>query len=226
MRVRFLGHACFLLQNEGSSVIIDPFITGNPQAPAPAETLRADLVLVTHGHGDHLGDAIEIANASRGSILATKELAEYCMLQGAAGIPAHYGGVVNFDFGSVKLVPAWHSSSIGSDTTLVGVPCGFVIRFHGHTIYHTGDTCLFGDMRLIGDIEGVELAILPIGGHYTMGPADAARAVEMIRPRVVIPMHYGTWDEVQVDPEEFKRNVEESTTAKCVILKPGEEYAL
>lgn len=224
-RIRFYGHACFRLEQGDVQVLIDPFFTGNPHIKEIPADLRPTNILVTHGHGDHLGDAIELAKANGATILATPELAGYCGRQGAAVDGAHMGGTVRFPWGSVKLVPAFHSSSVGPNLDIyAGNPVGMVVRFHGLTFYHAGDTCLFGDMRLIGEGNDLDVAYLPIGGHYTMDTEDALKAIELLRPRAIIPGHYNTWPVLEVDISAFKARVEAATRAKCVVLKPGEAY--
>lgn len=223
--VRFLGHAAFALDAEGKQVVIDPFLTGNPVAAATPDDLNPVAILLTHAHDDHVGDSVAISKRTRAPIIATFELGTYLAQQGAETIAANHGGTVKFDGGSVKLVPAWHTSSHTERFLAPGVPAGLVVRFGGKTMYFAGDTCLFGDMALIGE-EELDLAVVPIGDFYTMGPADAVKAVKLLKPRVVIPCHYNTFPPIQQDAQAFKREVEAATSARCVVLQPGEQYVL
>lgn len=226
MKVTFLGHAGFLI--EGSAkIVIDPFLTGNPVARSAVEDIKADLVLVSHGHGDHLGDAVPIAKQSGGTVVSVFELATYCACRGAQSHGMHIGGSHAFGDVKIKLTPAWHGTGFGEGPMeYLGTPCGFVIGLDGKKIYHSGDTGLFGDMELIGRLHALDLALLPIGDNYTMGPEDALEAVKMLKPRVVIPMHYNTWPLIQQDPQAFKAEVEKATGSKVVILAPGESFEL
>lgn len=223
-KIKYFGHACFYLKEKQWSVLIDPYLKGNPMVNSYPVEIKPNLILVTHGHSDHLGDAIEISQQTETPILTTFELANYCTKKGAKTIGAHMGGTVRFEFGFVKIVPAWHSSS-SEDGIYTGTPCGFIIRFGETTIYHAGDTCVFGDMHLMAQITPIDIAILPIGGHYTMDPEEAIKAVELINPRLVIPMHYNTFDIIKQDAKAFQAKVE-VTGIKCLIIQPGEEKEL
>ncbi|MCS5695850.1 metal-dependent hydrolase [Desulfofundulus thermocisternus] len=225
MKVTFIGHAAFFLEGE-ARILIDPFITGNPVANVKAEDLHPDIILVTHGHDDHLGDAIEIAKRSGATIVSVFELASYCSRHGAKVHGMHIGGSYQFGPVKVKLTPAWHGSGLVKNETAeyLGTPCGFVFTLDGKTIYHAGDTGLFGDMAMVGRLHPIDLALLPIGDNFTMGPEDALEAVRLIKPNLVIPMHYNTWPLVEQDPQEFKRAVEAQTPAQVIILAPGETY--
>ncbi len=227
--IRYLGHAAFALEAEGRQVLVDPFLTGNPLAAAKPDEFNPVAILLTHAHNDHVGDTLDIAKRSGATVIATHELATYLGAQGAGNaIGANHGGTVRFEGGSVKFVPAWHTSSYqAGDGTFVapGVPAGLVVRFGGKTLYFAGDTCLFSDMQLIGE-EGLDVAIVPIGDHFTMGPTDAARAVSYLKPKVVIPCHYNTFPPIQQDPDAFKKMVDEQGQATCVVLRPGESYAV
>ena len=224
MEITFYGHACFALSQEKTKILIDPWLRQNPVIKEFPAGLKPNLILVTHGHGDHLGDAVEIAKAADCPVLSTPEVVAHCAKSGAKTSAAHFGGTVRFDFGQVTLVPAWHSSSItvGEDRVYAGHPCGFIIKFYQRNFYHAGDTCLFLDMKLIGERYRPEYALLPIGGLYTMDPEDALEAVKFLQPKNVIPMHYNTWDRVAQDAERFRAAVEKQTACKCLILKPGE----
>ncbi|CAI1493055.1 conserved protein of unknown function [Thermococcus nautili] len=223
VKVKFLGHAAFLI--EGSKkILIDPFLTGNPQAAVKPEEVEADLILVTHAHGDHIGDAVEIAKRTGAKIVAMFDVANYISEQaeGVEVIGMNYGPTEVDGVGIVQ-VPAWHSSSDGKYS--IGNPCGYIVKLDGKTIYHAGDTFVFLDMGLFSELYGpIDLALLPIGGHFTMGPKEAAKAVELLKPKKVVPMHYNTWPPISADPEEFKRLVGDK--AEVVILKPGEELEL
>lgn len=223
--IQYIGHSAFALEADGKQVLIDPFITGNPTATVTADQFNPVAILLTHAHNDHVGDSVEISKRSGASVIATHELATYLGEQGANTIGANHGGTVQFDGGSVKLVPAWHTSSYQTEQGFVapGVPAGLVVRFGGQTIYFAGDTCLFGDMALIGE-EGLDIAVVPIGDHFTMGPTDAVRAVKMLKPKVVIPCHYNTFPPIKQDPAAFKAEVESQTEATCVVLAPGEQH--
>jgi len=225
LTIRYLGHSAFSLEADGKQVLIDPFLTGNPASAVSADEVNPTTILLTHAHNDHVGDAVELSKRTGATIFATHELATYLGQKGAKAVGANHGGTVAFDGGTAKFVPAWHTSAYLDGDTFVapGVPAGFVVRFGGQTVYFAGDTCLFGDMALIGE-EGLDIAVLPIGDHFTMGPADAVRAVKLLKPKVVIPCHYNTFPPIQQDPEQFKRDVETQTGARCVILKPGEAY--
>lgn len=227
MKITYLGHAAFFLEGE-SKILIDPFLRDNPLATVRPENLHPDLILVSHGHGDHLGDAVEIAKRTGATIVSVFELASYCSRQGAKAHAMHIGGSHQFGPVKVKLTPAWHGSGLVMDgpAEYLGNPCGFVINLEGKNIYHAGDTGLFGDMALIGRLHPIDLALIPIGDNFTMGPEDALEAVKLIKPSVVIPMHYNTWPLIEQDPQDFKRKVEAQTTARVVVLAPGESYEL
>lgn len=223
-RLRFLGHSAFEIEIGGKNILIDPFITGNPQAAVKPGDLHPDYIIVTHGHSDHLGDSIDIAKKNNSTIIAPYELAVYCGNKGAKTHPMHIGGSYPFDFGVVRLTLAIHGSAIvdGEDIISAGNPVGVVIEADGKSIYHAGDTGLFGDMKLIGDRYKPQIALLPIGGNFTMDIDDAAYATKLLKPDVVIPMHYNTFDVISANPEDFSKKV--GSAAKVVILEPGEEY--
>jgi len=221
------GHACFLLEHEGTRVIIDPFLTGNPKAViGTADLPPLDAILLTHGHGDHFGDALPLARKHRDAVLvAPYELARFCVEQGAPNVhPMHIGGAHAFPFGRVKLVTAVHGGRVEGDESgrFTTHPCGIVVTMGGVRVYHTGDTALTLDMQLL---EGrVDVMCAAIGDNYTMGPEDAARAVAMVRPRTVIPMHFGTFPVLVPTADDFVREV--GTTARVLVLTPGETREL
>ncbi len=221
----YIGHSAFALEAEGIQVLIDPFITGNPVARHSPEHFSPSTILLTHAHNDHVGDTVAISSRTGATTISVVELADHLEQQGINAIGANHGGTVTFEGGTVKLVQAWHSSSFTTPDGVVapGVPAGLVVRFGGKTVYFAGDTSLFSDMKLIGE-EGIDVAILPIGDHFTMGPDDAVRAVKFIDPDVVIPCHYNTFPPIQQDAEEFKRNVERETSATCEVIAPGSAY--
>lgn len=221
-RVRWLGHSCLLLETSGKNVLIDPFLTGNPAAAAKAADVPADFILISHGHGDHVGDSIAIAKRTGATIIANYEISEWLKAQGVEKVHGQqHGGGHTFPFGRVKLTLAFHGSAL-PDGSNGGNPCGFLIYCNdGKKIYDAADTGLFGDMRLIGE-EGIDLAILPIGDNYTMGPDDALRAVKLIQPKKVFPIHYNTFDLIKQDAAAWAERVRKETQAQPVILKPGE----
>ncbi len=219
-QAQFLGHACVLLSAGPHRLIIDPFLTGNPLAPLAADAIDVQYVLVSHGHADHLGDAIDIARRTGATIIACHELATLCATHGAAVHGMHIGGAHEFDFGRVKLTIAHHGGGGGEDASrYCGPAVGFLVTLGGKIVYHAGDTGLFYDMKLMGEMNAIELAFLPIGDNYTMGITDAVKAVELLGPRRVVPMHYNTFPVVAANPQAFAAGVK---SAEVVILQPGE----
>jgi L-ascorbate metabolism protein UlaG (beta-lactamase superfamily) len=206
-------------------LLIDPFLTGNDLADVGPDQVQADYVLVSHGHGDHVGDAVAIAKRTGATTISNFEIQNWFLAQGVESAhPLHIGGGFDFPFGRVKLTIAHHGSAL-PDGSYGGNPAGFLLTLEGKKIYHACDTGLFYDMKLIGE-DGLDLAILPIGDNFTMGPDDALRAVKLLEPKVVIPIHYDTFDVIQQDPHAFAQRVEAETSAKCVVLKAGETYDL
>jgi L-ascorbate metabolism protein UlaG (beta-lactamase superfamily) len=203
-------------------VLIDPFLTDNPKAAVKADEVAADFLLVSHGHGDHVGDTIAIAKRTGATVVCNYEISLWLQKQGLQKVHGQqHGGAHRFPFGRVKLTLAFHGSML-PDGSNGGNPCGFLITFNdGTRVYDAADTGLFGDMRLIGE-EGVDLAILPIGDNYTMGPDDALRAVKLIQPKKVLPIHYNTWDVIAQDAAAWAQQVRQQTQATPVVLKPGE----
>lgn len=222
LTIRSLGHACYQFSAAGHSLLTDPFLSGNADAVCGPEAIVTDALLPSHGHGDHLGDTVAIAKRLACPVIACAELAGYCARQGCRSVGMHIGGQRQFEFGAVKLTQAWHGSGVQTPNGLefVGPAVGFLITMGGVKVYFAGDTGLFGDMKLIGD-EGLDVAIIPIGDHYTMGPADALRAMEFLRPKLVIPTHYHAFEAIIQDPQPFARSVE-ALGARCVVLAPGE----
>lgn len=226
MEIRYLGHSAFALEVGGKRLLFDPFLDGNPKSPVKAEEVEADAILLTHGHQDHMGDAIAIAKRTGALIVANHEIATYCERQGVANVHGmNHGGAFKFDFGYVKMTIAWHSSSIETEqgTIYGGNPGGYVLRAGGVTLYNAGDTALFRDMELIGEQFPLDVALLPIGDNFTMGPVDAAHAVGLLKPRYVIPMHYNTFPVIEQDPEAFAR-LAAKAGAEAVILAPGASW--
>lgn len=224
----YIGHAACLLEEGDNAVLIDPFISGNPAAKHRAADFSPRTILLTHAHNDHVGDTVAIAKRTGATVIASVELAEWLQSQGVSEtIGANHGGTVKFNGGSVKFTPAWHTSSYkhGDERVAFGIPAGLVVRFGGTTIYFAGDTALFGDMRLIGE-EGLDVAVIPIGDHYTMGPDDAIRAAELLNAKTVIPCHYNTFDLIRQDGADFKRRVEERTDSRVALPAPGDSLDL
>lgn len=225
-RIRWLGHACLFLESDGQRLIVDPFLTGNPAAAVKADEVETDFILISHGHGDHVGDAVAIAQRTGATVISNYEISLWLQNQGVT--KAHgmqHGGSHAFAFGRVKLTLAFHGSAL-PDGSNGGNPCGFLFTFKdGTRVYDAADTGLFGDMRLIGE-EGLDLAILPIGDNFTMGPDDALRAVKLLQPRKVLPIHYNTWDLIAQDAAAWAARVRQETQAEPIVLRPGESVAV
>lgn len=221
-RVRWLGHSCLLIESDGKNILIDPFLTGNPAAALKADQVPADFILISHGHGDHVGDAIAIAKRTGATVIANYEISEWLQKQGLKKVHGQqHGGSHAFAFGRVKLTLAFHGSML-PDGSNGGNPCGFLITCNdGTRIYDAADTGLFGDMKLIGE-EDLDLAILPIGDNYTMGPDDAVRAVRLLQPKKVLPIHYNTFDLIKQDAEAWAERVRRDGVCQPIVLKPGE----
>lgn len=222
--VTYYGHSAFGLSDGESTVLVDPWFTGNPAATISADDVSADTILITHAHDDHVGDALPIAKRTGATVITVNELGVYLSSQGLERvIPGNHGGTAKFKGGTAKFTQAWHSSSLGVGDARVapGVPAGFVVRFGGLTIYFAGDTALFGDMALIGE-EGLDIAVLPIGDLFTMGPSDAIRAAKLLGAPHVIPCHYNTFPPIEQDAEAFASALATNTKSTAVILKPGQ----
>lgn len=224
-KLTWFGHATLGLETDGQRLLIDPFFTGNPAASTKADEVAADFILVTHGHGDHVGDAIQIAKRTGATVIANAEISSWMGRQGVENTHAqHIGGGYHYPFGYLKLTLALHGSAL-PDGSNGGNPVGFLLTTNdGKKIYLAGDTGLFGDMRLIGE-EGLEAAVLPIGDNYTMGPDDALRAVKMLSPKHVIPIHFSTWDVIKQNPADWAARVGKETGAQVHVLKPGEHFS-
>jgi L-ascorbate metabolism protein UlaG (beta-lactamase superfamily) len=225
MDIRFLGHAAFELSDGSASVLIDPFLTGNPKAAVAADELSPRAILLTHGHADHIGDTVSIATRAGSDVVAIVEIANELSTDGVEHVhDPNLGGTVSLEWGSVKLVPAWHTSTTPKGA--VNVPAGLIVRFGDRTIYHLGDTCLFSDLQLIGETEGpIDVALMCIGGHYTMDRHDAVHAAKLIGAKQVIPCHYDTFPPIETDAQAFKSEVESNTSSEVVVLKPGETHS-
>ncbi|MBN1638779.1 MAG: metal-dependent hydrolase [Ignavibacteriales bacterium] len=225
MKLRYLSHSGFqITTSNNQTILIDPFITGNPNAPVKVEDLKADFIVLTHAHGDHIGDSFTIAKKCDSLFICVNELANYCAEKGFRAHNMHIGGSHNFDFGYLKFTIA-HHGSMTPDNTYGGEPAGVILKIDGKTLYHTGDTGLFYDMKLIGEMNPIDYILLPIGDNFTMGITDAVKAVELVNPKNAIPMHYNTFPVIEADPEEFKIKVE-AIGKKCIIMQFGEEIEL
>ena len=220
----YLGHSAFLLEGGGTKMAIDPFLTGNPLAAKQADEIEVEWIYLTHGHNDHFGDVLTIAKANNATIIAPFELATYCESKGSQIHPMHIGGAHEFPFGRLKLTIAHHGSAfIEENGTIVycGNPSGGLITMDGKTLYHAGDTALFYDMKLIGEMNTIDLAALPIGDNFTMGIDDAVTATEYIKPEKVIPIHYNTFDVIKVNPSEFVEKVQ-AKGFDGQVMEPGD----
>lgn len=217
LNFKYYGHACFQLDDGKYKLLFDPFLAGNPLATAKPDEIQTDYIFVTHAHSDHVGDAYGILTRTNATAVGIPEITDFGG-ENIKSINMNLGGTLQFPFGFARMVPALHSSGVGG-----GIACGYVIGIGGKVIYFAGDTALFGDMKLIGKRDKIDYAILPIGGHYTMDPVDAAKAVELLGAANAIPVHYNTWDIIKQNPEDFKALVK---NAKVHIVKPGETLNL
>jgi L-ascorbate metabolism protein UlaG (beta-lactamase superfamily) len=225
MKLTYHGQSTFVVEEGEHRIIIDPFLNGNPKAVIKAKDVKVEAVLLTHGHGDHVADAEEIARANDATIIACNELAGYYARKGLKTHPLHIGGGRDFAFGRVKLTLAFHGSGIDTDDGMlyVGPPTGILLTMSGKTLYHAGDTGLFGDMKLIGELNKIDVAALPIGDNFTMGPDDALHAAEWVKARYVIPMHYNTFPLIAQDGEGYVKSLKERNI-EGVYLAPGQSF--
>lgn len=221
----WLGHSAFTFDIDGRKFVIDPFLTGNPLAAAKPEEIDAELVFLTHAHGDHSADAIAIAKRTGAKIVSNAEIAGWAGEQGVESHGMNTGGGYDFEIVHATQTIAFHSSSF-PDGRYGGNPNGFIFRTpSSERIYFAGDTALFSDMQLIGE-AGIDIAFLPIGDNYTMGPDDALRAIDFIKPRYVVPMHYNTFPVIMVDVAGWANRVSSETSAQPIVLDPGGSYTL
>lgn len=221
LKIEFLGHSCFCLEDSSVKILIDPFLTGNTLASKIADQVEVDYIFVTHGHGDHLGDTCAIARRTGATVFAVVEIAEGPMAaEGIKVAMGNIGGKQKTPFGSVKFVPAAHGSGVPG-----ALACGYVFEIDGKKIYHAGDTALISDMQFLAD-EKIDVALLPIGDFFTMGPEDAVKATKLIAPEYVIPMHYNTFPVIQQNPNDFKNAVENEGKCKVKVLMPGESFVI
>lgn len=229
VKLTWYGHATWGLEADGKQVIIDPFFTGNPSCTTDASEVNPSTILITHAHNDHVGDTASIAERTGAKVITVNELANYLGSIGVENVAGgNHGGTIQFDGGSAKFTQAWHSSSYSDENGNVvapGLPAGFIVRFGGKTMYFAGDTGLFGDMALIGE-EGLDLAVLPIGDNFTMGPDDAVRAAKLLKAKAVVPGHFNTFPLVEQDGAKFVADIEAATDSKGILLQPGESVEL
>ena len=221
IKLKYNGHANISLTKDNVTILIDPFFTDNPVNKTNPNEVECDYILVSHAHFDHIGDAIEISKRTGATIISTAEIANMAESKGCNSHGMNIGGKFNFEFGSVKVTQAIHSAGIEG-----GGACGFIIDFYGKTIYFAGDTALFGDMQLIGRMNNIDYALLPIGDNFTMGPEEALEAVKMLKPNVVIPIHYDTWPPIAQSPQDFKIEVEKNCDAKVLIVDFNESIEI
>jgi L-ascorbate metabolism protein UlaG (beta-lactamase superfamily) len=226
MEIKFHGQSCFELSDGETTVLTDPFLKpNNPVAVATAEEVEPTHVAISHGHGDHIADAVAVLKRTGAEAVAIVELANWLGEQGVESVTdPNFGGTVSYDWGYVSLVPAWHTNTT-PDGTAIGPPAGLVIKIGETTVYHAGDTCLFGDMKLIAERSDIDVFLVPIGGHYTMDRRDAVVACQFVGAPTVIPMHYNTFPLIETDAEAFKSDVESQSASKVVILQPGESHS-
>lgn len=226
MKLRYLSHSAFQVTTDsGTKILIDPFLDDNPNSPVKSKDVKPDYIILTHAHGDHLGDAMKIAKNNKLTFICVNELANYLISKGFQAHNMHIGGGYNFDFGRVKFTIAHHGSG-APDGTYAGEPAGIILQADGKTIYHTGDTGLFLDMKLISEMNGpIDYMLLPIGDNFTMGITDAVRAAELVRPKIAVPIHYNTFPVIKADPKEFKRKVE-AIGINSRVLDYGEEIQI
>lgn len=225
MKLRYFSHSSFQITTDtGHIILIDPFLDDNPTSPVKSADLTADFIVLTHAHGDHVGDSFKIAKRTNALFICVNELANYCVVKGFRAHNMHIGGAYNFDFGRLKFTIA-HHGSMTPDNTYGGEPAGVVLTADGKSVYHTGDTGLFYDMKLIGEMTSIDYMLLPIGDNFTMGIQDAVKAVELANPGVAIPMHYNTFPVIAADPDEFRKKVE-ALGKKAIVMNYGEEIPL
>jgi L-ascorbate metabolism protein UlaG (beta-lactamase superfamily) len=224
VQITFHGHACFTIKTAAADLIIDPFLSGNAMADVKPEQVKPDYILVTHAHGDHLGDTLSIARRTGATVISNNEIHNHLSKQGVKTHGMHIGGAHVFPFGKVKLTIAHHGSAF-PDGSYGGSPCGFLLWLEGKVLYHAGDTALFLDMKLYGE-EGIDVAMLPIGDNFTMGPEDAVKAVEFLQPKTAILMHYNTFGVIAQDAQVVADAVRARTAARPVLLRPGETLTL
>lgn len=225
IQLTWYSHACFLIRTGAANLLVDPFFSGNPLSLIQADHVKPDYILVSHGHGDHLGDTVAIAKRTGATVISNFEIHNWLASQGVENAhPQHIGGGFDYPWGRVKLTIAHHGSAL-PDGTCGGNPCGFLFYIDSRKIYHACDTGLFYDMKLIGE-EGIDLAILPIGDNFTMGPDDALRAVRLIEPKQVVPVHYNTFDIIKQDPHAWAERVKGETGTQVTVLKPGQDLVL
>jgi L-ascorbate metabolism protein UlaG (beta-lactamase superfamily) len=221
--VRWLGHSAFELKAGGTTVVVDPFLTGNPSAAVEPGELEPDVILLTHGHADHIGDTVDIAKRAGAPVVAIAELASEIGAEGVETFDPNIGGTVTFDWGWVKLTPAWHTALTPKGTP--HMPAGLLIHIGDRLVYHLGDTALFSDLQLIAQRgDKVDLALVPIGGHYTMDRFDAVTAVHFVNPQQVIPCHYNTMPVIQTDAQGFKSDVQNAGFSEVLVLEPGDTH--
>jgi len=222
MKIQWLGHSAFLLHGK-NRVLIDPFLTGNPKAAAKPDDVDCDIICITHGHFDHLGDAVAIARRTGAEVACIVEMSLYLEKCEVKATGFNLGGTVKIKDTSVTMVPAFHSSSIGAPGLefSAAMPTGMVVD-SGKVVYHAGDTAVFSDMKLVGELYKPDVALLPIGGFFTMDPRQAALAAKFVGAKTVVPMHYGTWPPIEQDPKEFAKLVKKQCKAEVVIMTPGD----